>query len=41
MYIVNAPVLERWNTLTDEEIDKISASIIAAVTKTSGGVLRA
>jgi phenylalanyl-tRNA synthetase beta chain len=28
-------------TLTDEEIDKISASIIAAVTKTSGGVLRA
>jgi phenylalanyl-tRNA synthetase beta chain len=28
-------------TLTDEEIDKVSASIIAAVTKTSGGVLRA
>ncbi|MGB3335641.1 MAG: phenylalanine--tRNA ligase subunit beta [Devosia sp.] len=28
-------------TLTEEEIDKISASIIAAVSKTSGGVLRA
>ncbi|QQR36344.1 phenylalanine--tRNA ligase subunit beta [Devosia oryziradicis] len=28
-------------TLTDEEIDKVSAAIIAAVTKTSGGVLRA
>ena len=28
-------------TLTDEDIDKVSASIIAAVTKTSGGVLRA
>lgn len=28
-------------TLTDEEIDRISAGIIAAVTKTSGGVLRA
>ena len=28
-------------TLTEEEIDKISASIVAAVTKTSGGVLRA
>lgn len=28
-------------TLTEEEIDKISASVIAAVTKTSGGVLRA
>lgn len=27
-------------TLTDEDIDKVSASIIAAVTKTSGGVLR-
>ncbi|MFP9135760.1 phenylalanine--tRNA ligase subunit beta [Devosia sp. XGJD_8] len=27
-------------TLTEEEIDKISASIIAAVTKQSGGVLR-
>jgi phenylalanyl-tRNA synthetase beta chain len=27
-------------TLTEEEIDKLSASIIAAVTKTSGGVLR-
>ena len=27
-------------TLTDEEIDKVSAGIIAAVTKTSGGVLR-
>ncbi|QDZ12397.1 phenylalanine--tRNA ligase subunit beta [Devosia ginsengisoli] len=28
-------------TLTEEEIDRISAGIIAAVTKTSGGVLRA
>ncbi len=28
-------------TLTDEEIDNVSAAIIAAVTKTSGGVLRA
>ena len=28
-------------TLTEEEIDKVSASIIAAVTKQSGGVLRA
>lgn len=28
-------------TLTEEEIDKVSASVIAAVTKTSGGVLRA
>ena len=28
-------------TLTDEDIDKVSASIIAAVTKTSGGTLRA
>lgn len=28
-------------TLTDEEIDKVSAAIIAAVIKTSGGVLRA
>lgn len=28
-------------TLTDEEIDKVSAAIIAAVVKTSGGVLRA
>ncbi|MDB5614212.1 MAG: phenylalanine--tRNA ligase subunit beta, partial [Devosia sp.] len=28
-------------TLTDEDIDKVSASIIAAVTKTSGGMLRA
>lgn len=27
-------------TLTEEEIDKLSASVIAAVTKTSGGVLR-
>lgn len=27
-------------TLTDEDIDKVSAAIIAAVTKTSGGVLR-
>ncbi len=27
-------------TLTDEDIDKVSASIIAAVTKQSGGVLR-
>ncbi|ODT75108.1 MAG: phenylalanine--tRNA ligase subunit beta [Pelagibacterium sp. SCN 64-44] len=27
-------------TLTDEEIDKVSAAIIAAVIKTSGGVLR-
>ncbi len=27
-------------TLTDEDIDKISAAVIAAVTKTSGGVLR-
>ena len=27
-------------TLTDEDIDKVSASIIAAVTKTSGGMLR-
>jgi phenylalanyl-tRNA synthetase beta chain len=28
-------------TLTDEEIDKVSASVVAAVTKASGGVLRA
>src|SRR5690606_5230175 len=28
-------------TLTEEEIDRISASIIAAVCKTSGGMLRA
>lgn len=28
-------------TLTDEDIDKVSAAVIAAVTKTSGGVLRA
>ncbi len=28
-------------TLTEEEIEKVSATIIAAVTKTSGGVLRA
>jgi phenylalanyl-tRNA synthetase beta chain len=28
-------------TLTDEEIDKVSAAIVAAVTRTSGGVLRA
>ena len=28
-------------TLTDEEIDKVSASIVAAVVKQSGGVLRA
>ncbi|MCR6670865.1 phenylalanine--tRNA ligase subunit beta [Devosia ginsengisoli] len=28
-------------TLTEEEIDRISAGVIAAVTKTSGGVLRA
>lgn len=27
-------------TLTDEDIDKISASVVAAVTKSSGGVLR-
>ncbi|UJW84582.1 phenylalanine--tRNA ligase subunit beta [Devosia sp. SL43] len=27
-------------TLTDEDIDKISAAVVAAVTKTSGGVLR-
>ncbi|MFK4811521.1 phenylalanine--tRNA ligase subunit beta [Devosia sp. ZW T5_3] len=28
-------------TLTDEEIEKVSASVVAAVTKASGGVLRA
>jgi phenylalanyl-tRNA synthetase beta chain len=28
-------------TLTDEDIEKVSAAIVAAVTKTSGGVLRA
>lgn len=28
-------------TLTDEEIDKVSASVVAAVTKASGGMLRA
>jgi phenylalanyl-tRNA synthetase beta chain len=28
-------------TLTDEEIDKVSTAIVAAVTKTTGGVLRA
>jgi phenylalanyl-tRNA synthetase beta chain len=27
-------------TLTDEDIDKVSAAVVAAVTKTSGGVLR-
>ncbi|WP_240231391.1 phenylalanine--tRNA ligase subunit beta [Devosia lacusdianchii] len=27
-------------TLTDEEIEKVSAAVVAAVTKTSGGVLR-
>ena len=27
-------------TLTDEEIEKISAAIVAAVTKATGGVLR-
>ena len=27
-------------TLTDEEIDKVSAAVVGAVTKTSGGVLR-
>ncbi|MCY1554050.1 Phenylalanine--tRNA ligase beta subunit [compost metagenome] len=27
-------------TLTDEDIEKVSTAIIAAVTKTSGGVLR-
>lgn len=28
-------------TLTDEDIEKVSAAVVAAVTKTSGGVLRA
>ena len=28
-------------TLTDEEIEKVSASVVAAVTKATGGVLRA
>jgi phenylalanyl-tRNA synthetase beta chain len=31
----------RDKTLTDEEIEKVSTAIVAAVTKTSGGVLRA
>lgn len=31
----------RDKTLTDEDIEKVSAAIVAAVTKTSGGVLRA
>lgn len=31
----------REKTLTDEDIEKVSASVIAAVTKTSGGILRA
>jgi phenylalanyl-tRNA synthetase beta chain len=30
----------RDKTLTDEDIEKVSAAIVAAVTKTSGGVLR-
>ena len=30
----------RDRTLTDEEIDKISAAIVAAVTKATGGELR-
>jgi len=30
----------RDKTLTDEEIDKVSAAVVAAVTKSSGGVLR-
>lgn len=28
-------------TLTDEDIDKVSAAVVAAVTKSTGGVLRA
>ena len=31
----------REKTLTDEDIEKVSAAVIAAVTKTSGGILRA
>lgn len=31
----------RDKTLTDEEIDKVSAAIVAAVTKSTGGILRA
>jgi phenylalanyl-tRNA synthetase beta chain len=27
-------------TLTDEEIDKVSAAVVAAVTKATGGTLR-
>ena len=27
-------------TLTDEDIDRVSAAVVAAVTKTTGGVLR-
>ena len=34
-------VQPRDKTLTDEEIDKISAAIVAAVGKATGGVLRA
>jgi phenylalanyl-tRNA synthetase beta chain len=30
----------RERTLTDEEIDKVSSAVVAAVTKTTGGELR-
>ncbi len=38
---IEVTLLPLDKTLTDEEIDKVSASVVAAVTKASGGVLRA